>query len=96
MLFATTIQTIRTNECFSVVVGASVDVTCDKDWLSRLDDDDLATNLLLELTLRVGRRSCSSCSLYYDTPPSPNVVLDNRISRSFPEVATRRAFSRRL
>ena len=83
---------------------------CDKDWLSRLNDDDVATNLPLQLTLRVDRRSCSSCTLSYDTPPSRHVVytlvaepqttdsavLDNRMSRSLPEIATRMAFNRRL
>ena len=82
----------------------------EKDWLPRLDDDDVATNLPLQRTLRVDRRSCTSCSLSYDAPPSRDVVhtlvagprttgsavLDNRTSKSLPEVSMRRSLNRRL
>ena len=46
---------------------------CNEDWSSRLDDDDVASNLPLQLALRVDRRSCSSCTLSYDTPPNRDV-----------------------
>ena len=80
------------------------------EWLSRLDDDDVVTIFFLQLTLHVDRRSYSSCTLSYDTPPCRDIVhtlaaepqiggstvLHNRMSRYFPEVGTRKAVSRRL
>ena len=81
-----------------------------QDWLLRLDDDGVATNLPLQLMLHVERQSCSICTMSYDTQLNRNViytlaarprmtgsaVLDNRMLRSFSEVATRSAFNRRL